>query len=242
MAAPACLVGQDNPITDAAINTKTIQFEMDGKKIEGGLFDPAAPFPVMEWAQWLMSRWDKEKAGKRLMGYKEVLQGRLVHDPSDTNVGRFVENYAALLFAIEELLAFAGYQHPKIWGTVIDLMNHHLNNTITIRRESVAILDRLAREITLAVRPEDRPPYKIQHGQLIIPPAVILDYLNKRGHHYPVTSSWRLVEHLKFDGFLVERNRSRNINKHKYKCVVLSLEKMEKAGIDWPEEADMVAP
>lgn len=234
VAAPACLVGQDNPITDAAINTKTIQLEIDGMKNESGFFVPDAPFPVREWAQFLVDRWDKPKAETRLKDHIQSLHKHLKRAPSDLNLGRFVENYAALQFALEELFCFSGYENNEIWGTVVNLMNEAVKESAPTRRESVAILERLAEEITLTSRHEDRPPFLEKDGYLAIPPKIVLPYLAKRGHFFPVTSSKRLVEHLNQDGFLLERNRQRTINRTLYKCVILDLKKLREAGVDWP--------
>ncbi|MEO5346807.1 MAG: toprim domain-containing protein [Magnetococcus sp. YQC-9] len=233
VAAPVCLVGQDVPIQDAAINSKLIQFDIDGIKVEGGLFIPSGPFPMREWAEWLMDRWDRPKAEARLRQIRDALLPHMNAAPGDTNTGRFLENYAALQFAMEELCAFAGYENEEAFRTLPKLMNAHLADSEITRRESVAILDRLARDIDLA-RKDDRPPFKVERGQLIISPKVILDFLDKNGRVFPVKTSKRLVSHLNHDGFLVRRNASLRVDGQKGRYAVLSLAKMEEAGIDWP--------
>ncbi|MBF0627844.1 MAG: toprim domain-containing protein [Magnetococcales bacterium] len=238
VAAPVCLVGQDNPIEDAAINSKLIQFDIDGEKIDGGLFTPEGQFPMQEWAAWLQ-RWDRPKAELRLRQIRDSLSIHLQSAPNDSNTGRFLENYAALQFALEELCAFSGYDDDKIFQTLPKLMNLHSRESEVIRKESVGILDRLARDVTLA-RKDDRPPFKVENGQLIISPKVMLDFLSKNNRIFPVKSSRRLVTHLKHDGFLMESNSSRRIDGQKTKAVVLDLKRMEEAGIDWPMIDDLM--
>lgn len=238
MAAPVCLIGQDNPVEDSAFSTKIIQFSIDDMKIESGLFAPREPFPVAEWAQWLIARWDREKAETRLKMHTESLTHQLKRDASDNNIGRFITNYAALQFAIEELFAFSGYKNDIVWGVIRDIMNRHLGESVIIRRESVAILEQLVQETNLAKRREDQINHKVENGFLILHTNTILPYLHKLGHEFPVTSSVCLADHLERDGFLVGRNVSRNINGKKGKCVVISLQRLEDAGIVWPTEGE----
>ncbi|MBF0461628.1 MAG: toprim domain-containing protein [Magnetococcales bacterium] len=242
VAAPVCLVGQDNPVTDPAINSKMIAFELDGMKNESGKFEPDAPFPVREWAQWLVARWDRKKAAQRLKVHKDALAAKLTSRPDDTNISRFVENYAALQFALEELLAFAGYEKAEIlnhhvFAVLPDIMNRHLRDSEVMRRESVAILDRLAREIMLT-REQDLPPFEVAGNRLFIPSKIILDFLGKRapGFHSPVVSTQRLHSHLKHDGFLLSQDFQKRIKGQRFNCVVLDLAKMAEAGIDWPRD------
>ncbi|MBF0108029.1 MAG: toprim domain-containing protein [Magnetococcales bacterium] len=242
VAAPVCLIGQDNPITDAAINTKIVQFDMDGMKNEVGMFTPKTPFPVREWAHFLMDRWDKVKANERLKIHTQSLFKHLKRDPSDTNIGRLVDNYAALQFALEEVFTFSGYTNDAVWQTVVDLMNQHLVETALVRRESLAIMEKLAEEITLANRHETPIPFLVDEkegGRLFIHTATILPFLEKRGHHFPVTTSKRLVAHLSRDGLLLGRNVRKTIGPNVYKCAVLSLRKLEKLGVDWPTRTEV---
>ena len=240
IAAPVCMAGQDNPITDAAINSKLIAFEIDGMKIESGKFEPEASFPVREWGEWLAARWDKKKAAQRLRVYRDGLAAKLDSKPGDTNISRFVENYAALQFALEELLDFAGYgedeaRNHRVFTVLPDLMNRHLRDSEVMRRESVAILDRLAREIMLT-RDQDLPPFQVESNRLFIPSKMILDFLGKRGFNFAVTSTQRLHSHLKHDGFLLNQDYRKRIKGQLFHCVVLDLTKMAEAGIDWPRD------
>ncbi|MBF0349283.1 MAG: hypothetical protein HQL81_16575 [Magnetococcales bacterium] len=237
------MIGQDNPVNDSAFNTKTIQFRLDDAKNKDGLFIPKAPFPVREFAEWLLARWTTETASNRLKAHEASLEQNLKRDPNDKNIGRFVQNYAALQFATEELFEFSGYRNESIWQTITDMMNHHLAASVTIRRESVAILEKLVEEMMLATRTEDQIIHKVESGCLIIPTNAILPYLNRRGHTSPVTSTVTLAEHFERDGFALQRNASRRINGKKAKCVVLSLAKLKNAGIDWPfDESDGEEP
>ncbi|MBF0154392.1 MAG: toprim domain-containing protein [Magnetococcales bacterium] len=233
VAGPVCLVGQDNPVDDAAINTKIVQFAIDGAKIEGGLFTPDGPFPVREWAEWLRQRWDRSRAETRLHAIKRDLSGHLKAAINDSNTGRFLENYSALQFAMEELCEFAGYGNEEIFQTLPKLMNIHLRESESLRQESVSIMDRMAREVML-IREQDLPPFKIHGNILVIPPKVILDFLSSRNHHFAIKSSRRLVDHLRQDGFLIKSNASHRIKDQKYKAVELDLRKLEEAGINWP--------
>ncbi|MBF0588702.1 MAG: toprim domain-containing protein [Magnetococcales bacterium] len=240
LAAPACLVGQDNPTeSDAAINTKTIQFQMDGKKVQGGLFDPDAPFPVLEWCEWLKKRgWTRAKAAERLQAHREVLEQRLMRRKGDTNLDRLVSNYAALQVAIEELFVFSGYRNDGVWKTVVHLMNEHVKWTRATRHESVAVIRQFAREISLLHKHDAHPPYRVDGDRLVIPPQLTMDFLHKCGHSFPIRTNRALVKHLDTDGYCVERNVAKSINGRQFKCVVLDLKKLEADGVDWPRNTD----
>ncbi|OSM06759.1 hypothetical protein MAIT1_00384 [Magnetofaba australis IT-1] len=161
-------------------------------------------------------------------------------DGSDAaKLDRFVNNYAALRLALEEVMHFAGMepsQERAVWLSLEGLLKSHLAGTNTIRRESAAILDRMAREVAIS-RPDERPPFAIEGDQLIVPAKVILDFLNRRGFTFPVTSPNRLTSHLKIDGFLLETGVQKRLGGRKFSsCLAISLKALEEAGVDWPTD------
>lgn len=96
-------------------------------------------------------------------------------------------------------------------------------------------MDSLAQEIVLGSSNEKPPPYRVVDGDLlIIQTKTILRFLRNRGYEYPVTSSRRLIDHFDRDGFLVERSKNKTINGVEYRCITLSLKKLESAGVEWP--------
>jgi hypothetical protein len=233
LAAPVALIGQDAPTHDAAILTKLIQFDLDHSKGQLAHFEEA--FPVREFATWLSERLSRITTRERIQATRsrlvEQLRGQL--NEQEANLNRFLDNYAAVLIAFEELCAFSSYANAGFEPAVVEHIQRQLSETAMTRRESLAILDRLTRE--MAVEPAKAPLHRIEGDAVIIPPNLILDFLAARGYTFPVTSTRRLIAHLNMDGFLVERSLSRTIQgQHFSKCVKLNLRKMLDAGIDWP--------
>jgi hypothetical protein len=232
VAAPVCMIGQDNPVEDAAFSSKTVQFDLDHAK--GELFEPDGPFPVQEWAAWLSERLDREKAKERLEIHQKALMKTIQQKSNDGTIERFVLNYAAVSFALEELFEFSGCQIPEAYNSIRDLMHRHLRDSAGIRRESIAILDRFVRELML-IQDKEQPPFRVQGNHVVFPPSVVLDFLKNRGHEFPVKTVKSFVKHLIHDGFLVERGVQMRFKGQRFsKCVVLDMEKLAQAGIDWP--------
>lgn len=239
IAAPCFMFGQDSKITDAAIHSKMIQFCMDHHRVEGGLFEVVDPFPCREFAEWLMVRWVPATAIER---WKQILQALLKVvsiDQAGTDLTRFVGNYAAVLFALEELFAFAGFKDDRVPSKLVSLMTRHLVDTKFIRRESLAILSAMATEISNAQRSEQELIHFIEvtlDGTfLYFEAGPILKELNSRGYNFPVSTIARLIQHFENDGFLVERSKRKSFRgKSERCCVVLDLKKIEQAGVAWP--------
>ncbi|MBF0588703.1 MAG: hypothetical protein HQL53_06210 [Magnetococcales bacterium] len=99
---------------------------------------------------------------------------------------------------------------------------------------SVAVLKCLACGIGNDEGEAAFPPFMVENDSLLIPPMMILDYLKRRGHGGLVTTSRRLVMDFHDDGFLIARNLNRTMAGRRYRCSMLSLERMKAAGVDWP--------
>lgn len=202
---------------------------------KGALFEPDGPFPIRAWATWLAGRWNREKVLQRLATHQEALTS-VIPQRGETGNGteRLVRNFAALQFAMEELFEFAGWRRDQAFAALVRVMQRQMGDTQTDRKESVAILDRLAREISIT-RPDDLPPFRVTGGNLYFPLSAPLDFLTRRGHTFPVKSARQFGRLLRHDGFLVEQNKDMRFGDLRFaRCVGLDMERLAEAGIDWP--------
>lgn len=243
LAAPVCLLGQDfRGMQDAAINSKMIYLPVDGLKIPGKngqrpAFPFTSSFPVREFAEFLIARWKPEIAKEALSQFELKLRGKVVGLLADDSTsGRFIRNYAALLFATEQLFEFAGIAlSEKLERTLVDVMNHHLTASQYVRRESMDILQKMADCIVDAKRPEDRPRYCIDQGRyLYFPAGHLLRFFEQKGIFFSISQSHRLISMLETDGFLEDKNVNKRMDGMIISCVVVDLNSVKEAGIHWP--------
>lgn len=226
LSGPVVMVGQDAPDNDAALLTKVII--VDISDAQGELREFPHRFPVVEFGEWLIARLTPKIALDRVSENVNTLF------PGE-KLGRFANNYGALMIAIQELAEFSGLtERLDDWiYSVKMLARFHLQDTAMSRRESVEILNTLSRQVILD--PKGSPPYRIDGQSLIIHKSSILHYLKAKGYTFAVTSTKRFIDHLRRDGFLIADDVSRSIGGIGYShCLELSLSAMDKAGIDWP--------
>ncbi len=258
----AAMFGQDMPIEDSALTTKTIQIDlMDAKRGEAHIYRPNTRFPIRAFVEFINATQTQRGLRDKLRQHSQDLETMLANQGlSDGNdIGRFVDNYAALAVAADLICEFAGITDlpstedkntapsPSLYQSIINYCYKHAMESRMVRCESYEILHEFAERAAMRGFEVAISLYTVNIDKNLVYTSTtnILRFLQSEDYSGAVSTSKMLLYHLRRDGFLLDTNKSHRFGikksrtaKYTSKAITLDYKKLVQAGIEFQTFGD----